>query len=173
VGLVKMIRGYSESMRRSLVVSMTLAVVFLAVASGALASVPWLNGTFKMRFVVLRAKHVQPGRGATGTRTWIFEHQGSTLFLLEGLANGGYARVRLHRFGNRYLGTDRLRASCVNDPSRTGEDVPRYSVRAIDSNVRSGRLDATAIRAYLRETYTGCGAVGASELRRYVGRRAG
>lgn len=160
-------------MRQILVASITVTVALLAVASGALATAPSLDGTFKMQFVVLRANHVQPGRGTTGTRTWIFEHQGSAVVLLEGLANGGYARVGLHRSGNRYVGTSRLRAACIKDPSRTGEDTSRYSVRVNESAARSGRPVVTAIRAYLEGTYAGCGAATASELRRYVGHRSG
>jgi hypothetical protein len=40
---------------------------------------PRLAGTFAMRFVVLQARNVTPGAGATGARTWMFEkHQKTT-----------------------------------------------------------------------------------------------
>jgi hypothetical protein len=119
-----------------------------------------------MRFVVLDANHVQPGKGSTGKRTWIFEREGKSLFLLEGLANGGYARVRLRRSGNEYVGVSRLRATCRDDPSMTGSDLSHYSVVITGSETRAGHLVATAIEARLQGSDQGCGQADASELRR-------
>jgi hypothetical protein len=159
--------------KRTPLVVVILGVVLPGVGSGSLAALPRLDGTFKTHFVVLAAQHVQPGRGTTGTRTWIFEHQDAAVVALVGLANGRYERVRLHRSGTQYVGSSRVSAACVGDPSSKGESNDRYSVRVTRSVLRSGRLTATAIRAYLHATYSGCGTAGAFEVRRYVGHRVG
>ncbi|HEY1537510.1 MAG TPA: hypothetical protein VGF76_26000 [Polyangiaceae bacterium] len=159
-------------MKRTTLGLLALIGAIAAFTSDALAATPWLDGTFKMRFVVLRAHNVRPGKGATGKRIWIFEHQGSSFYVLEGLANGAYARIRLHRSGDHYAGTGHLRAACLNHPSATGQDVTRYSIRVTRSIGGPGRLTATRILAYLHGTYGGCGAASAFELRRYTGRLA-
>jgi hypothetical protein len=121
-----------------------------------------------MRFVVLQARNVTPV-GATGARTWIFEKQQKTTYLLEGLAGGGYARVRLHWTGSTYVGTVRLHPACLNHPSVRVVDTSHYSVRITRSGFRSGHRVALAITAYLSDTFSpGCDPSGGSDLRRYM-----
>jgi hypothetical protein len=133
---------------------------------------PRLDGTFRTQFVVVDANNVTPGAGATGTRTWIFEHEGSPLFLLEGLANGGFARVQLHRSARTWVGTSQLSTPCPNDPSQSASFLSKYTITITGSAVRSGQLLATSISADLRDSFTGCGSSG-SEVRSYTGSRIG
>lgn len=168
--------GLKRFRRRLLLVATVTGSLLLAAgapgsfpAAGASTGIR-LDGTFRMHFIVLHAVHVVPGIGTTGTRTWIFEHQGSRLFLLEGLSNGGYARVRLHRSGIAYVGTSRLRTTCTKDPSQTASDVSTYKIYITSSVVRSGKRVATGIKAYLHGSFLGCGQPTASEQRRYTGR---
>jgi hypothetical protein len=150
-----------------------LVVAVLATLGGtaeAFAAAPSLQGTFAMRFTVLEATNVQPGRGATGSRTWIFERENKKLYLLEGLANGGYARVPLKQSTTGYIGTTRLRATCIKHPSVTVTDTSQYSITITRSAIRSGHLVATNVQAYLHDTFgSGCGQAGGSDERRYRG----
>jgi hypothetical protein len=155
--------------RRAPILVVAAALALLGATANAAVATPRLRGTFAMRFRVLEANHVKPGVGATGSRTWIFERENKKLYLLEGLANGGYARVQLKRSGNTFSGVSRLRATCIDDASMSGLDVSTYSVTITRSAVRAGHLVATSIEARLQGTYSGCGQASASDLRRYRG----